>query len=241
MTQAFEPPEWTLVELETTATHKAAPAQPAPPARLRWLANPAHILLELGQVAHGQDRAMQLLGNLGQASTNMQELNERLLGLVKALGIRSHKRNWWTRLTGADLLREASRNNLAADVAQTREFCEEQGVALKTLRETMVAQVQALRRQAAQLDNQATIAAALLGNSEDAARLQAQLGHHDMTRLSKRVDNTRVVVTALGLTASQCELSAGQAQTLQDRFEEIKTVLLPIWQQRLSFENLAQN
>jgi hypothetical protein len=239
MSQIFTPishPDWSLLDMDTG---EAVPLNAPPPDPQRWLEEPRLALTELGQMQNSQERAMDLLTEMGAASTNMRDLNQRLFGLTKDLGEGSIKQSWWGRFTGAQLLREARNGSLMADVQQTREFCDQQIDRLKLLQHSLTREVDSLKTQQAELTAQTGIVKQFFIKGLPASRARASLEPDELMRLSKKVDNIQMLTTALSLTASQCSLSLTQTQSLEDRFEEIKSVLLPIWRQRLSLERFG--
>lgn len=229
-------PDWSLLDMDTG---QAVTLNTLPPEPQRWLEEPRLALSELGKVHSTQELVMDLLSEMGTASANMRDLNLRLLGLTEDLGQGSIKQTWWGRFTGAQLLREARYGSLLEDVAQTRDFCDQQMVRLNTLRHSLTCEVDNLKAQQTQLNVQVDTVKQFFVPGPAATRARASLEPEELMRLSKKVDNIHMMGAALNLTASQCRLSLTQSQSLEDRFEEIKSVLLPILRQRLSLERFS--
>jgi hypothetical protein len=65
-------------------------------------------------------------------------------------------------------------------------------------------------------------------------------GMETWQRLSRRTGNLEATATALRLTQQQYGLAVEHSKTVVSRFEEVRTLLIPIWYQRMDFALFAR-
>ena len=95
-------------------------------------------------------------------------------------------------------------------------------------------------REVAQLERDIELGQLLL--SDKYARLRVATGEPEDTwqRLSRRVGNLQAIATALQLTQAKYGVAIEHSRTVADRFDEIRTLLMPIWYQRMGFKLFAR-
>ena len=210
-------------------------------ARIRaFLRNPEAGIDALGAVAGAGRDSLDLLDRISASQQRLNELNHTLVPLIARFREDGRSNRFWRWFTGAQLERELSFGKTCLEVEASAEL----GVLeIATLRELIVA----LHRDGARLDHE--IAAIeediALGRSlatDRFAKLRQLTGCDSETwqRLSRRVANLEATATALRLTQQQYGVAIELGKTVVSRFEEIRTLLIPIWYQRMGFALFAR-
>ncbi len=220
-----------------------APPAPAPPAAVRaraFLLAPRDHIDALGRIDGAGRDTLALLDEISQSTRRLSELNQGLLPLIDRFREPGQTRRWWRWFTGEELQRELSFGNVCREI----EACAEGGVEeTKTMRRLIGALTDdraRIERERAQLEHDIELGTLLL--SQKYARLRAATGEPEETwqRLSRRVGNLQAIATALQLTQAQYGVAIEHARTVAERFDEIKTLLMPIWYQRMGFKLFAR-
>lgn len=205
-----------------------------------FLSDPEAGIDALGAVAGAGRDSLDLLDRISASQKRLNELNRNLVPLIARFRQNERSRRLWRWFTGAQLEHELSFANTCREV----EACAELGVLESaTLREL----IDALRRDSSRLDGEigAIEEDIDLGRTvatERFAKLRALTGCDAETwqRLSRRVANLEATATALRLTQQQYAVAAEHGKTVVSRFEEIRTLLIPIWYQRMGFALFAR-
>ncbi len=207
----------------------------------RWAHDPKLALDELGQLPQSQDRALTLVKEYGQTAKFVSELNRRLEHLTRALQASSRHGNWWRRFTGAQLASHVALDDLVHDLAHTADTCDSQLKHLREMRSALSLQIIELREQTQALHVKANTARQLVADPVLGDTMRQSMGEDQWLRFARRAENTHALANAMGQTATQCELALNQTRSLEERFDDIQTFLLPIWRQRLGFDMVRKN
>ena len=205
-----------------------------------FLSDPEAGIDALGAVAGAGRDSLDLLDRVSASQKRLNELNRSLVPLIARFRQDDRTHRLWRWFTGAQLEHELSFANTCREV----EACAELGVQeTATLREL----IDALRRDSGRLDHEiAAIEDDIdLGRTvatDRFSRLRQLTGCDSETwqRLSRRVANLEATATALRLTQQQYGVAAEHGKTVVSRFEEIRTLLIPIWYQRMGFALFAR-
>jgi len=227
------------------ATGAARPPSPLPRgdrvARIRaFLRDPEAGIDALGVIDGAGRDALVLLDRISESQKRLNELNRTLVPLIARFREPGSGGRFWRWFPGEQLEHELSFGRVCQEV----EACAELGVAeTGTLREL----IDALTRDRERLEHEIAaieedVALGRTVASDRFAKLRALTGRDGETwqRLSRRVGNLEAMATALRLTQQQYAVAITHARTVVSRFEEIRTLLIPIWFQRMGFELFAR-
>lgn len=206
-------------------------------ARIRaLLADPARSIDALGSAARPGAETLKALDALSASARRLTDVNVALVPLIGRFRDPGPGRKWWRWFVGESLERDVRFANICAEIeALAAVGTEERGTARDL--------VEGLRREAATMDTELAaleidLQAARTILAPAGARLRKVLpvapDHWD--RFARRAANLESIATALQLTRAQYDVAARHAETVVDRFEEIRLLLMPIWYQRMGFE-----
>jgi hypothetical protein len=215
--------------------------------------NPADPILQRAEalLAHGR-AAVDLLGKggapvdgmaqleaLSQQLTGLRQVNSELLPLISRLQRPGGQPNWWRSFTGEQLEHEVFFEQVKQQIETLAQQGQAQHDAMARQVTLMQQQHQLLTLEVAMLEQDIAAARLLAGNDYARARAAAEIGNEDLARLIRRADNLDAMATTTRLTQAQFQLAIEHARAMADRYREIRTVLLPIWQQNVGFELFA--
>lgn len=225
----------------------ASPPPPASPppddssARIHaFLRDPEAGIDALGQVAGAGRAALDLLDRVTGSQKRLRELNEGLIPLIARFRDPGTGGRLWRWFTGAQLEQELSFGHVCAEIEASAELGVIESATLRELGEEMERDIVRLDGDIAAIE--ADVALGRTVASERYRRLRALAGRDDDTwqRLSRRVANLEATATALRLTQQQYRLAIEHGRTVVARFDEIRTLLIPIWYQRMGFALFAR-
>jgi hypothetical protein len=205
--------------------------------RLEWVRDHPHIVwqrLNLKDQHVYSDAALQRLAEMADSSHTLQDFTRRLLHLSKAMTEGLRPATWWRRFTGAELMAEINHGPWIQEVKQVHEFGHLQRMRLQTLSKTLLEEQRQLLAQAREWTALAQACQEALKDPHVQAHWQHVLGKDIVQRLPKRFDHLQTLAATLELTASQCGLAVQQAQTLEERFEELQAITIPLLRQRIT-------
>jgi|GEM_PF-4380949 len=200
-------------------------------------------LHEFGASPSADEDPMQIMQGEFSPVAQLARVLEELVPMIDSFRTPTSLRlYWWQRFTGAALEHEIT-------YARARELLQSTAASGKEL----VGSVKELRAKVYQEQLQTELyiewlqkllprAQAVLGDTYASRRSAPgfKLLPDYWSRFSRRVDNLNAVLTAAMLSVEQFKLSDAHAQSVQDRYAEIITVLLPLWRQRMGFELFAK-
>ncbi len=210
-------------------------------ARIRvLLADPVRSIDALGASARPGAQTLKALDALSASARRLTDVNVALIPLIGRFRDPGPGQKWWRWFVGESLERDVRFANICAEIeALAAVGTEERGTARDL--------VEGLRREAATMDGELAaleidLQAARTILSPAGARLRKALpvapDHWD--RFARRAANLESIATALQLTRAQYDVAARHAETVVDRFEEIRLLLMPIWYQRMGFELFSE-
>lgn len=202
----------------------------------KWVADPELALRELAPPAPPERHALAVLDAHSASSRNLRKLNESLLPMVQVLGEDSRRGNLWTWFTGADVLRDATLAHVAANVESVAEECQREAVVLQAQTEALRKEITLLEHDARKLTVRVDLGRLVLTSPEHAPAFAQAAGAGLLDRFRRKHANLESLLVAQQLTRAQYELALGNGKAMLDRFEEIRSLLLPLWYQRMGFE-----
>lgn len=204
------------------------------------LADPGQAASRLGTSASARDGMLHLLERAGAASSHLRQVNEQLLPLVGALKVPGKVGRWWRWFTGVELENEMT---FPAASRQIETFARD-GLAdsggLAGLLDHLTTEDRLLKAELEAMEIDLQAARFLLGKAPAGAAFQESAGAEGVERLARKLANLEALLTALQLTRAQYRVAAQHAKEMLERFEDIKTLLVPLWYQRMGFELFSQ-
>jgi len=219
----------------------ASPPPDASSERIRaFLRDPEAGIDALGRVAGAGRAALDLLDRVSESHTRLGELNQDLIPLIARFREPGTGGRLWRWFTGAQLEQELSFGHVYAQIEASAELGVIESATLRELGEEMERDIVRLDGDIAAIE--ADVALGRTVASERYQRLRALTGRDAETwqRLSRRVANLEATATALRLTQQQYRLAIEHGRTVASRFDEIHTLLIPIWYQRMGFSLFAR-
>lgn len=205
-----------------------------------WAADPERAFRELMPGSAGSG-ALTTLNDFTLSTKAMRQLNESLLPMVATLGDGAGRNGWWARFSGAALEREVKFAQVAESVESVAAECRQTAAAIRN-------QMLALRKEIALLDQdhakmgvRIELGLLMLESPELAPRFAAAAGAELLDRFRRKLANVESLQVAQKLTRAQYELAISNGVAMLERFEEIMTLLLPLWYQRMGFEMFSRS
>ena len=194
----------------------------------------------LGVIEGAGRDSLDLLDRISASQMRLNDLNRSLVPLIARFRQPADTGRFWRWFTGAQLEHELSFNHVCREVEDSAAL----GVAeTGTIREL----IEALDRDRIRLDDEIVaieedIALGCTLASDRFEKLRALTGRDAETwrRLARRVGNLEAMATSLRLTQQQYGVAIEHGRTVVSRFDEIRTLLIPIWYQRMGFALFAR-
>lgn len=190
----------------------------------------------LGRIDGAGRDALALLDAVSASQRRLTELNQGLVPLIARFREPGTTGRFWRWFSGEALEHELSFGHVCREVEASAELgvmetgtIRELIARLGTDRERLDDEIDALED---------AIALGRLIASDRYEKLRAATGAPPETwqRLSRRVGNLEAMATSLRLTQSQYAMAIEHGKTIVARFDEIRTLLIPIWYQRMGFQ-----
>ena len=216
------------------------PVQPAAVRARAFLLAPRDQIDALGRIDGAGRDTLALLDEISQSTRRLSELNQGLVPLIDRFREPGQAHKWWRWFTGNELQRELSFGNVCREIEACAEGGVEETKTMQRLIRALIDDRARIERELALLERDIELGELLL--SQKYARLRAATGEPEeiWQRLSRRIGNLQAIATALQLTQAQYGVAIEHSRTVADRFDEIKTLLMPIWYQRMGFKLFAR-
>jgi hypothetical protein len=180
------------------------------------------------------EAALHQLTQMAESSQALRDFTERLLYLSQAMTDGLRPATWWRRFTGAELLAEVSHGPWTQDIKQVHAFGNRQRERLHTLSQSLLQEQRGLLTHTREWMALAQTSREVLKDEHTHIHWRHVLGEDALQRLPQRIDNLQALASTLELTAHQCGLAVQQAQSLQERFEALQAITVPLLRQRLT-------
>lgn len=184
--------------------------------------------------------ALSELDRISKTSVDLMDVNVRLVPLISSFKRVKGRQKWWHWFSGDTLEQDV----FSAASQQEIQTLAGQGEQARTRLLELVTVFQSQRalmgKELALLDLDIAAGRLMLTSPYAHACRQAGLDSEGMSRLSRRVANLEASALATRLTQAQYQVAVTHARTVADRFSEIHTLLLPIWEQAMGFEFFAR-
>lgn len=199
------------------------------------------VIYQLGQrTAVQMADALGELDRISQTSADLMGVNLRLVPLLSSFKRVTGRQKWWHWFNGSsleqDVFSAATQQEIQALAAQG----EQARLRLLELIEVFASQRALMDQELALLDLDIAAGRLMLSSAYAEACRQAGLDSDGLNRLSRRLANLETSAVATRLTQAQYKVAITHATTVVDRFSEIYTLLLPIWEQAMGFELFAR-
>ena len=168
------------------------------------------------------------------------DVNVRLLPLISSFRRVKGRRKWWHWFSGDTLEQEVFFAATQQEIQALAGQGEQARIRLLELVAVFQSQRALMGKELALLDLDIAAGRLMLTSPYAQACRQAGLDSEGMGRLSRRVANLEASAVATRLTQAQYKVAVTHARTVADRFSEIYTLLLPIWEQTMGFELFAR-
>ncbi len=209
--------------------------------RLRvFLASPEAVLEQLGAVDVTGRESLQLFDEVSRGQQNLSELSSRLIPLIERFREPGRSGRFMGWFTGQTLERELSFPQVCAEVEAAAERGIAECEAMRGLIDAMRADRVALDDDIVLIEDDCAFGEQVLAPRFDTLRAGSGVESDTWLRLSRRVSNLSAIATSMRLTQKQYDLTIEAGLTMIARFEEIRTLLMPIWYQRMGFQLLSR-
>lgn len=200
------------------------------------LSDPPQAVYRLGATDRTGESILRILDESGTATKNLREVNEQLIPLIALFKLPGRAGKWWRKFTGEELEREVSFGYTCRQIESLAAMGVKVSSHLSQLHTSLEQEhcVLGLDQQLLETDVQA--GNILLSTAPAALAFAQALDEESIQRFARKLTNVEAVLTALQLTRSQYLVAAQHAKEMVDRFDEIRTLLVPLWYQRVGFE-----
>ena len=168
---------------------------------------------------------------------------EELVPMIDSFRTPTRKRDaWWRRFTGEALERDMMFDKACAQLEGVALQCRALASKVQLMRAALLGERELLAVHSDWLDAVVKLGLQALSDAhvqQRAAPVFAALPDY-WARFSRRVDNLNVLHHSMLLSMQQFKLVDAQGQAVLDRHNEVLTVLLPLWRQRMGFELFAK-
>ena len=199
------------------------------------------VIHQLGRRAGAQSAsALAELDRISLTSSELMATSVRLVPLVSSFKRVRGRQKWWHWFTGKQLEQEvffaATQQEIQALAAQG----EQARIQLLDMIGALESQRALMSKELALLETDIAAGQLMLTPGYAQACGQAGLDAEALNRLSRRIANLEASAVATRLTQAQYKVAVTHANAVVDRFAEIYTLLLPIWEQAMGFELFAR-
>lgn len=184
--------------------------------------------------------ALSELDRISKTSGDLMDVNVRLVPLISSFRRVKGRRKWWHWFSGDTLEQEVFFAATQQEIQALAGQGEQARIRLLELVAVFQSQRALMGKELALLDLDIAAGRLMLTSPYAQACRQAGLDSEGMGRLSRRVANLEASAVATRLTQAQYKVAVTHARTVADRFSEIYTLLLPIWEQTMGFELFAR-
>lgn len=182
------------------------------------------------------DQALAVLEGIGASTSDLHQVNLRLVPLMASLQRDSGKHKWWRRFTGAQLEYDLNFDGMRREIEGLAATGKEDQADMARASERLRKQYDLMALELRLLEIESAAARLLASPAWAAQRAQAGFGDDELARLARRAANLEAMATATQLTRAQFKVAIQHARTVADRYREIQTLLLPIWRQSVGFD-----
>lgn len=201
-----------------------------------WCEDPERAFKELLPSQISTNRALETLDAFSAASKSLRELNEELLPMMSPLGRSDAKGGWWMWFTGADLERDVRLMHVAENVETVADACRLKSEFIQNMIKGLHQEIALLDLEHKKMSIRIELGRLMLESQDYAPHFSATAGVELLERFRRKLANVESLLTAQRLTRAQYELAASNGRAMCERFEEILTLLMPLWYQRMGFE-----
>lgn len=205
------------------------------------LAGGGDVIHQLGRRAGAHSAsALAELDRISLASSELMEASTRLVPLISSFKRSRGRRKWWHWFTGEQLEQEVFFAETQQEIQALAARGEQARIHLLDMIAALESQRVLMSKELALLETDIAAGQLLLTPGQAQACRQAGLDAEGLSRLSRRVANLEASAVATRLTQAQYKVAVTHANAVVDRFAEIYTLLLPIWEQAMGFELFAR-
>ncbi|MFZ4758681.1 MAG: hypothetical protein ACOYLX_11005 [Burkholderiaceae bacterium] len=210
-------------------------------ARIRaFLRDPEAGIDALGVVDGAGRDALDLLDRISTSQKRLNELNQNLVPLIARLREHGKTGRFLRWFTGEQLEHELSLGNTCAEVEASAELGVLETATIRELIDELNRDSDRLEHEIAALEADIELGRAVASDRFQKLRELTGCDRQTWQRLSRRTGNLEATATALRLTQQQYGLAVEHSKTVVSRFEEVRTLLIPIWYQRMGFALFAR-
>jgi hypothetical protein len=204
-----------------------------------------HALLELGpdlvdelgrHAGEQAARSVQEMERTGSVSSELLDINERLMPMLAAFKSSNTRPAWLQWFTGERLERDVVLPRLRRDVEALVQVGERAHDALQGRLKAMQAEVKRIGLELRLLEVDTRAARMIAEPAQAAQRLAAGFEDHDLQRLQRRCANLEAMAVAGQLTRKQFAVALRHGREVGDRYAEVRALLIPLWRQALGFD-----
>jgi hypothetical protein len=201
------------------------------------LTHGAGLVEEIGRRA-GADAAdaLEMLETISESTSRLLEVNLRLVPLMTSLQRQRSGSRMFRWFTGEQLEYDVRLRDVRDEIEQLAADGQRSHAGMEKQMHFLVEQHRLMGTELELLETDIA-AGHLLASPEYAAqRRAAGVGADDLARLTRRTGNLEAMATATQLTRAQFVVAIQHAISVADRYQEIRTLLLPIWKQAIGFD-----
>lgn len=205
------------------------------------LAGGDDVIHQLGRRAGAQTAsALGELDRISQTSSDLMAASVRLVPLISSFKHTGGRQKWWRWFSGEALEQEVFFATTQQEIQALAAQGEQARIHLLELIKVFESQRALMGQELALLELDIAAGQLMLTPGYAQPCRQAGLDAETLNRLSRRVANLEASAVATRLTQAQYKMAVTHANTVVDRFAEIYTLLLPIWEQAMGFELFAR-
>lgn len=209
----------------------------------------AHDLMSLGAAAveelgrpaeQGASDALVLLEDVSERTSKLMDVSRRLVPLITSFQNNTSKRSFWGWFTGEQLKHDVFIDDVRSQIEELAQSGQKGHEGMATQVRLLTQQYELMSNEILLLQIDIKAAQVVASSAHEARRFKEGLKGDDFSRFIRRVSNLEAVLSATQLTQAQYLVAIQHAKSVADRYHEIRTLLLPIWKQRVGFDLFAR-
>lgn len=186
----------------------------------------------------GEDAAdaLNLLEGISASTSELLSVNQRLVPLISSFQGQNGRRSFLGWFSGEELKQDVFFDDVCKQIEELSQSGQGGHERMAKQVQDLTLQYKLMATEIALLELDIEAGHLLVSSAYHTQLEEAGFTQDDVMRLIRRIGNLESMLTAVQLTRAQYLVAIQHARSIADRYHEIRTLLLPIWKQRMGFD-----